>query len=172
VFPFVQGGPLMHAVAAKAVAFAEAQKPEFRAYGRQVVANARALSAALAKHGLRPVSGGTDTHMVILDLRSLPGARISGRDAELRCERAKIMLNRSSIPYDSEKPMITSGMRVGTAAVTSQGMGEAEMEQIARMVARAIQDAQGRSALEIAEQTAALTARFPLYDWSPQQPRE
>ena len=176
VFPFVQGGPLMHAVAAKAVAFAEAQTPEFREYGHQVVANARALAAALARQGLRPVSGGTDTHMAILDLRSLPGARISGRDAELRCERAKIMLNRSCIPYDSAKPMITSGVRVGTAAVTTQGMGEAEMDRIAGMVIRAVQDVDGRAALEIADEASALTAQFPLYggtrhEWSAQEPR-
>ncbi len=171
VFPFAQGGPLMHAVAAKAVAFAEASSPQFRAYAAQVVVNARALTAALAEEGMRPVAGGTDTHLAVLDLRgpagvpvrAADGAKVTGREAELRCERAGIMLNRSCVPYDSAKPMVTSGLRVGTATVTSQGMKEPEMRRIAALVGRAVRDADGSAAPGVEKEVAELVGQFPLY---------
>jgi len=175
VFPFVQGGPLMHAVAAKAVAFAEASTPEFGAYTQQVVANARALTGALAQEGMRPVAGGTDTHLAVLDLRGLSVPRrgggrgksgtpaVTGRDAEIRCEKAGIMLNRSCVPYDSAKPMVTSGVRVGTAAVTTQGMKEPEMRRVAALVGRAVRDTDGSAAGRIAGEVAELVAKYPLY---------
>jgi glycine hydroxymethyltransferase len=171
VFPFAQGGPLMHAVAAKAVAFAEASAPEFRTYAAQVVANARALTSALVEEGLRAVAGGTDTHLAVLDLRgragvgvrSGDGAKVTGREAEQRCERAGIMLNRSCVPYDSAKPMVTSGLRVGTATVATQGMKEPEMRRVAGLVGRAIRDADGSAAPGVQKEVATLVAEFPLY---------
>jgi glycine hydroxymethyltransferase len=171
VFPFSQGGPLMHAVAAKAVAFAEAAAPEFRDYTTQIVANARALTAALVEEGMRPVAGGTDTHLAVLDLRGPAGvgvrgddgAKVTGREAELRCERAGIMLNRSCVPYDSAKPMVTSGLRVGTATVTTQGMKEPEMRAIAALIGRAIRDVDGSAAPGVEKEVAELVSEFPLY---------
>jgi glycine hydroxymethyltransferase len=135
VFPFIQGGPLMHAVAAKAVAFGEALRPEFADYARQVVANAQALCQSLAAEGMRPVSGGTDTHLALIDLRDLA---ISGAEAERRCAAAGITLNRNAIPYDPEPAAVTSGIRVGTPCVTTQGLGPQEMAEIGTLVARAI----------------------------------
>jgi len=165
VFPFTQGGPLMHAVAAKAVALAEAARPEFAGYARQVVANARALADGLAAEGMRPVSGGTDTHLALIDLRE---AGVTGRDAEERCDRARITLNKNAIPYDPQKPMVASGIRVGTPSVTTQGMREPQMREIAGMIARAVRadpDTEpGRSALaEVADGAWALAAKFPAY---------
>ena len=162
VFPFAQGGPLMHAVAAKAVAFGEAATDEFAAYTRQVVANARVLADALAHEGMRPVTGGTDTHLALLDLRGVhiaAGRGVSGREAEQRCERMRIVLNRNCVPYDTAKPMLSSGIRVGTAAVTTQGMREPEMRLIAGLVARAVRAPEPG----VAEEVAALLERFPLY---------
>ena len=162
VFPFAQGGPLMHAVAAKAVAFAEAATPEFAAYSRQVVANARALAAALAEEGMRPVTGGTDTHLALLDLRGVrpaAGRAVTGREAEQRCERMRINLNRNCVPYETEKPMLSAGIRVGTAAVTTQGMREPEMKVIANLVARAVRS----PGAAVADEVGELVERFPLY---------
>jgi glycine hydroxymethyltransferase len=171
VFPFTQGGPLMHAIAAKAVAFAEAAEPEFREYAAQVVANARALTEALEQEGMRAVAGGTDTHLAVLDLRgrdgtgvrTANGGKVTGREAELRCERAGIMLNRSCVPYDSAKPMVTSGLRVGTATVTAQQMKEPEMRRIATLVGRAVRDADGAAAPAVEKEVAELVGEFPLY---------
>jgi glycine hydroxymethyltransferase len=175
VFPFTQGGPLMHVVAAKAVALKEAAQPEFAGYARQVIANARALADGLAAAGMRPVSGGTDTHLALIDLRGLAGAApgsdpdgVTGRDAEERCDLARITLNKNAIPYDPRKPVVASGIRVGTASVTTQGMREGEMRQVADLVSRAVAakpdtDA-GRDALaDIAEEVADLVAKFPAY---------
>ena len=132
VFPFTQGGPLMHVVAAKAVALKEAAQPAFADYTRQVIANARALADGLAEHGMRPVSGGTDTHLALIDLRGPDGVRpVTGRDAERRCDQARITLNKNAIPYDPQKPMVASGIRVGTPSVTTQGMREPELHQVA-----------------------------------------
>src|ERR687890_1688793 len=135
VFPMMQGGPLMHAVAAKAVNFKECQQPEYRAYARQVVANAQALTEQLAAEGMRPVTGGTDTHLALPDLQ---GMGVSGKDAEFRCDAAGIVLNKNAIPNDPQPPSIASGVRVGTPSVTTQGMGEPEMARIAELIGRAV----------------------------------
>ncbi|MFI9525764.1 serine hydroxymethyltransferase [Micromonospora rosaria] len=165
VFPFTQGGPLMHAVAAKAVALREAAQPEFRTYAARVVDNARALAAGLADEGMRPVSGGTDTHLALIDLR---GLGVTGAEAEARCDAAGITLNKNAIPYDPQRPMVASGIRVGTPSVTTQGMREGEMRRIAGLIGRAVRtdpadpggaDATARIAAEVAE----LVAEFPAY---------
>ncbi|MER6756394.1 serine hydroxymethyltransferase [Micromonospora echinofusca] len=165
VFPFTQGGPLMHAVAAKAVALREAAQPEYRAYAERVVANARALATGLADEGMRPVSGGTDTHLALVDLREVG---VTGADAEARCDAATITLNKNAIPYDPQKPMVASGIRVGTPSVTTQGMREPEMRQVASLIARAVRTDPaapgGADTLAgIAGEVAALVAAFPAY---------
>jgi glycine hydroxymethyltransferase len=160
VFPFSQGGPLMHAVAAKAVALAEAATPEYADYAVRVVRNAQSLVDALAAEGLRPVSGGTDTHLALLDLRALG---VTGRDAEARCDAARITLNKNAIPNDPEKPAIASGIRVGTPSVTTQGMDEGDMKQVASLIARAVRDAGGAETAEVAEAVSALVAAKPAY---------
>src|SRR6266508_2165251 len=159
VFPFTQGGPLMHVVAAKAVALKEAASPAFVDYARQ------ALAAGLAAEGMRPVSGGTDTHLALIDLRELG---VTGREAEERCDAARITLNKNAIPYDPQKPMTASGIRVGTPSVTTQGMREAQMREIAGLIARAVRadpsTEDGRKRLdEIAEEVGALVATFRPY---------
>lgn len=165
VFPFTQGGPLMHVVAAKAVALREAAQPEFRAYTERVVANARALAAGLADEGMRPVSGGTDTHLALVDLREVG---VTGADAEARCDAAGITLNKNAVPYDPQKPMVASGIRVGTPSVTTQGMREPEMRQVASLIARAVRTDPaapgGADTLAgLAGEVAELVAAFPAY---------
>jgi glycine hydroxymethyltransferase len=165
VFPFTQGGPLMHAVAAKAVALREAALPGFQTYARQVVRNSQALAAGLAAEGIRPVSGGTDTHLALVDLRDIG---VTGRDAEARCDLAKITLNKNAIPYDPEKPAVASGIRVGTPSVTTQGMREGEMRRIAGLIAAAVRadpgNARGATALqEVAAEVSTLVRQFPAY---------
>ncbi|GAB2911446.1 serine hydroxymethyltransferase [Rhodococcus aerolatus] len=165
VFPFTQGGPLMHAVAGKAVAYKEAATPEYQAYASSVVGNAAALTKSLESEGMRAVSGGTDTHLALLDLQ---GLGISGADAEARCDAARITLNKNAIPYDPAPPMVASGIRVGSAAVTTQGMGEAEMADVARLIAAAVRaehgTTEGDAALaRIADEVSALVATHPAY---------
>ncbi|MBL7255142.1 serine hydroxymethyltransferase [Paractinoplanes lichenicola] len=165
VFPFSQGGPMMHVIAAKAVALREASQPSFRTYARQVVKNAQALAAGLAAEGMRPVAGGTDTHLALADLR---GLGVSGRDAETRCDLARITLNKNAIPYDPERPAVASGIRVGSPSVTTQGMREGEMRQIAALIGVAVRSdpdtAGGASRLaDAADEVAALVRRFPAY---------
>ncbi|MET7746930.1 serine hydroxymethyltransferase [Micromonospora sp. NPDC005367] len=165
VFPFTQGGPLMHAVAAKAVALREAAQPEFQGYAEQVIRNAQALAAGLAEEGMRPVSGGTDTHLALIDLRQVG---VTGADAEARCDAAAITLNKNAIPYDPQRPMVSSGIRVGTPSVTTQGMGEPQMRQIASLIARAVRTdpaaAGGTDELaRIGTEVADLVATFPAY---------
>jgi glycine hydroxymethyltransferase len=163
VFPFTQGGPLMHVVAAKAVALREAAMPGFRAYAHQVIANARALAEALGQEGMRPVAGGTDTHLALIDLR---GVDVSGRDAEQRCERARIILNKNAIPYDPRKPTVASGIRVGTPCVTTQGMREPQMRRIAALIVRAVRtDPESDPGVfaEVADEAAELAEAFPAY---------
>jgi glycine hydroxymethyltransferase len=166
VFPFTQGGPLMHAIAAKAVALREAATPEYAAYARQVIANAKALAAGLAAEGMRPVSGGTDTHLALIDLRDVG---VTGREAEERCDAAKITLNKNAIPYDPQKPMIASGIRVGTPSVTTQGMREAEMRQVSSLIARAVRSSPPAApggddrVRELRDEVAELVANFPAY---------
>ena len=160
VFPFTQGGPLMHAVAAKAVALKEASTPEYQAYARQVVANAQTLAEGLAAEGMRPVSGGTDTHLALIDLR---GANVTGKDAEARCDAAGITLNKNAIPFDPQPPAVASGIRVGTPAVTTQGMAEGEMKEVASLIARAVRDSDGAGAADIRASVSALVSRHPAY---------
>ncbi|MYS86784.1 serine hydroxymethyltransferase [Embleya scabrispora] len=160
VFPFSQGGPHMHAVAAKAVALGEAATPAYRAYARRVVANAQALTQGLQAEGLRAVSGGTDTHLALLDLRPIG---VSGSDAEHRCGRAGITLNKNAVPFDPVKPMIASGIRVGTAAVTTQGMTETDMKEIALLIGRAVRADDESVLREVRAAVGELVATHPAY---------
>jgi glycine hydroxymethyltransferase len=165
VFPFTQGGPLMHAVAAKAVALREASLPDFQGYASQVIKNAQALAAGLAAEGMRPVSGGTDTHLALIDLRELG---VTGADAEARCDAARITLNKNAIPYDPAPPMKPSGLRVGSPSVTTQGMVESDMAEIGALLGRAVKAEHGTQAgdAELADVAAAvstLVARAPAY---------
>jgi glycine hydroxymethyltransferase len=160
VFPFLQGGPLMHAVAAKAVALKECLAPSYQTYARQVITNAQALAEGLASEGMRPVSGGTDTHLALLDLRELD---ITGKQAEERCDAARITLNKNAIPYDPQPPMTASGIRVGTPAVTTQGMTESDMKEVAALIGRAVRDGDGTAANDIGTAVGALVARNPAY---------
>ncbi len=160
VFPMMQGGPLMHAVAGKAVALKEAATPEYAAYAKQVIANAQALAAGLAEEGMRPVSGGTDTHLALIDLQGLD---VTGADAETRCDAARITLNKNAIPYDPQPPAVASGIRVGTPAVTTQGMGVPEMKVIASVIGQAVRDVEGLKTADIAAQVSELVAKFPAY---------
>ncbi|HEY0485412.1 MAG TPA: serine hydroxymethyltransferase [Mycobacteriales bacterium] len=160
VFPFTQGGPLMHAVTAKAVALREAQLPAYRTYAQQVVRNAQALAEGLAAEGMRPVSGGTDTHLALIDLRE---TGVTGAEAEARCDAAGITLNKNAIPYDPRKPMVASGIRVGTPCVTTQGMTEHDMKDVASLIGRAVRDADGSAAGEVRRAVGELVARCPAY---------
>ena len=161
VMPGVQGGPLMHIIAAKAVAFREAQLPEWRAYQQQVVRNAKALAAALLARGYRLVSGGTDTHLLLVDLTP---KGLTGKDAQDALDRAWITVNKNTIPYETRSPMVTSGIRIGTPAVTTRGMAEPEMAEIARLIDR-ILGKLGDASVEasVRGEVQELTARFPLY---------
>ena len=158
VFPFLQGGPLMHAIAAKAVAFAEAAKPDFAEYAQRVVDDARALAEALTGEGLRMVSGGTDIHYLLADLRDLD---LTGAEAETRLDAAGISLNKNAIPFDPRPPMVASGIRVGTASVATQGMGPAEMVETARLIGRVLKAADEVEAVRA--DVAELVGRFPAY---------
>jgi glycine hydroxymethyltransferase len=160
VFPFTQGGPLMHSVAAKAVALKEAMAPAYQTYARQVIANARSLADGLGDEGLRPVAGGTDTHLALLDLQELG---VTGRDAEARCDAAGITLNKNAIPFDPAPPAVASGIRVGTPAVTTQGMTEADMKEIAGLIGRAVRDDDGTAGAEIRTVVSGLVQRHPAY---------
>ena len=165
VFPFSQGGPLMHAVAAKAVAMREAAQPAYQAYARQVIANSQALAKGLEAEGMRAVSGGTDTHLSLIDLRPVG---VTGSDAETRCDRAGITLNKNAIPYDPAPPMKPSGLRVGSPSVTTQGMTEPDMAEVAALLARAVKAEHGTPAGDaeltaVAEAVTALVGRSPAY---------
>ncbi|MET4050550.1 serine hydroxymethyltransferase [Rhodococcus sp. 1163] len=165
VFPFSQGGPLMHTIAAKAVAFAEAATPSYRKYALNVVANAQALSNSLVESGMRTVSGGTDTHLALLDLQ---GLAIDGRSAESRCEAAGITLNKNTIPFDPAPPAVASGIRVGSAAVTTQGFDTSEMAVVGKLVARAVRAEQGtvvgdREIAAVKAEVGDLVSRKPAY---------
>ncbi|MDE2007441.1 MAG: serine hydroxymethyltransferase [Rhodospirillales bacterium] len=167
VFPGLQGGPLMHVIAAKAVAFAEALRPEFRAYQQAVVENARVLAASLIEHGLDIVTGGTDSHLMLVDLRP---KRVTGKAAEASLERAHITANKNAIPYDPEKPTVTSGIRLGTPAATTRGFGPAEFREVAAMIsevldglARSNDGANSAAEAAVGARVRALCARFPIY---------
>ncbi len=167
VFPGLQGGPLMHVIAAKAVAFGEALRPEFKAYAARVVENARALAARLVEHGLAIVSGGTDSHLMLVDLRP---KNLTGTVAEKSLERAGLTCNKNGIPFDPQKPMVTSGIRLGTPAGTTRGFGPAEFRTIADLIAETLnglsQSNTGENAAveaAVHAKVKALTARFPIY---------
>ena len=160
VFPMMQGGPLMHAVAAKAVALKECMTPEYQAYAHQVIVNAQALTSGLSEAGMRPVTGGTDTHLALLDLRSIG---VTGAEAEARCSNADIVLNKNAIPNDPAPASVASGIRVGTPSITTQGMREEQARQIAGLIARAVRDADGSAAAQIRAEVHALTTAFPAY---------
>jgi glycine hydroxymethyltransferase len=166
VFPGLQGGPLMHVIAAKAVSFGEALTPEFKLYAKNTLDNARALAARLIENGLAVVSGGTDSHVMLVDLRP---KRATGKVAEQSLERALITTNKNGIPFDPEKPMVTSGIRLGSPACTTRGFGPAEFREVADLICEVLDGLQGsngdNSSVEVAvaKKVEALTARFPIY---------
>lgn len=162
VFPGIQGGPLMHVIAAKAVCFQEALQPEFREYQKQIVANAKAVAETLAAEGFRIVSGGTDTHLMLVDVFS---KQVTGKQAQETLERAGITVNKNAIPFDTNPPAVASGIRVGTPAVTTRGMKEAEMRQIARWIAEVLNHLADESTVKrVRSQVELLTEKFPLYE--------
>lgn len=166
VFPGLQGGPLMHVIAGKAVAFGEALRPEFKAYSQAVVDNAATLAKVMMDNGLDIVSGGTDTHLMLVDLRP---KGVTGRDAELSLGRAGITCNKNGVPFDPEKPMVTSGIRLGSPAATTRGFGEAEFRKTGELIVKVIeglsQNREDNSAVEaeVLTEVKALTAQFPVY---------
>jgi glycine hydroxymethyltransferase len=161
VFPGMQGGPIMSAVAGKAIALAECATPAYQKYAKDVIVNAQSLAKALEAEGMRAVSGGTQTHLALIDIRS---TGVNGKVADERCGAAGIVLNKNSIPYDPEAPSVTSGIRVGTPATTTQGMGTGEMKTIASLIARAIKTDDASAHAAIKSDVHALTARFPIYE--------
>ena len=167
VFPGLQGGPLVHVIAAKAVAFGEALKPEFKDYAAQVVANARALAASVAASGLRIVSGGTDNHLMLVDLTAKD---VTGKAAEKGLDRAYLTCNKNGVPFDKRSPFVTSGIRLGTPAGTTRGFGEAEFTEVGRLIAEVVDgmarngdEGDGQVEQRVRDQVEALCARFPIY---------
>ena len=162
IFPGIQGGPLMHVIAAKAVAFGEALQPEFKTYAQNVIDNAKRLAEALEKEGLSIVSGGTDNHLLLVDVR---GLNITGKIAEKVLDEIGITVNKNTIPFDPESPFVTSGIRIGTAAVTSRGFGLEDMDVIASLIAETLKNHENEEKLAaVAEKVAALTSNFELYN--------
>ncbi|MGC8783764.1 MAG: serine hydroxymethyltransferase [Armatimonadota bacterium] len=160
VFPGMQGGPLMHMIAAKAVCFKEALQPQFKLYQAQIRRNARALAEGLAQRGFRLVSGGTDNHLMLIDLRP---QKLTGRKAQVVLDSVHITVNRNMIPFDPEKPFVTSGIRLGTPAVTTRGMAEPEMERIAELIARTLESPEDEARLDaIRHEVLSLCDRFPV----------
>jgi glycine hydroxymethyltransferase len=161
VMPGIQGGPLMHVIAAKAVAFGEALEDSFTAYGAQVIRNAQRLAAELVKRGFYIISGGTDNHLMLADLR---GKNVTGKAAEEALDKAAITVNKNAVPYDDKPALVTSGIRIGTAAVTTRGMKEAEMDEIAEMIDKVVSNPSDATVISnVREQVRTLTSRFPLY---------
>ena len=161
IFPGIQGGPLMHVIAAKAVAFGEALKPEFKVYGQKIIDNAQALAAALVGRGLRIVSGRTESHLMLVDLRA---KKITGKAAEAALGQAHITANKNAIPNDPEKPFVTSGIRLGTPACTTRGFGTNEMTQVGHLIADVLEAPEDAAVLaRVREKVQALTAAFPVY---------
>ena len=161
VFPGTQGGPLEHIIAAKAVCFGEALKPEFKAYGEQIVKNAAVLAQELQKEGFRLVSGGTDNHLMLVDVRNF---HITGKEFEHRLDEVQITVNKNAIPNDPEKPFVTSGIRVGTPAITARGFREAEAQQVGKLICQVARDDYAQHVEELRAQVKELTGRFPLYE--------
>ncbi|BBA52298.1 serine hydroxymethyltransferase [uncultured Fusobacterium sp.] len=163
IFPGIQGGPLMHIIAAKAVAFKQALEPEFKEYQKQVVKNAKVLAEVLNAGGLRVVSGGTDNHMVLIDVKA--NKNLTGAQVEKALGKAGITVNKNGIPYDTEKPMVTSGIRIGSPAMTTRGMKEEEMKQIANFILQVVDNINDdKKLIEIREQVKELCLKFPLYN--------
>ena len=163
IFPGIQGGPLMHIIAAKAVAFKQALEPEFKEYQKQVVKNAKVLAEVLNAGGLRVVSGGTDNHMVLIDVKAKKN--LTGAQVEKALGKAGITVNKNGIPYDTEKPMVTSGIRIGSPAMTTRGMKEEEMKQIANFILQVVDNINDdKKLIEIREQVKELCLQFPLYN--------
>ena len=163
IFPGLQGGPLEHVVAGKAVAFREASQPEFKAYAAQIVANAQALAQALGEQGFRLVSGGTDNHLLLIDLRSFD-ADLTGKDAQIALDLAGITLNKNTVPNDPRSPFVTSGLRIGTPSVTTQGMTEPEMAQIAEFITRVLRNPSDEANLAaVRSEVASLCSKFTPY---------
>ena len=161
VFPGIQGGPLMHVIAAKAVALKEALRPEFKKYQKQIVRNARVLAYEFNKKGYRVVAGGTDTHLLLIDLRN---KQVTGLEAEKTLEKAGITVNKNSIPYDPLKPFVTSGIRLGSPTLTSRGMKEKEMRKIVRMIDEVISHRNDEKHInKIGKEVTAFCKKFPLY---------
>jgi len=161
IFPGIQGGPLMHVIAAKAVALKEALQPEFKQYAQQVVNNARALAAELVQQGFKLVSGGTDNHLMLVDFT---GSELTGKVAEATLEHAGITVNKNAVPFDTRSPFVTSGIRIGTPATTTRGLKEEQMRQVGTWIARALQNVDNAQVLgEIRDEVRALCKRFPLY---------
>ena len=160
VFPGIQGGPLMHIIAAKAVAFKEALTPEFKAYQEQIVKNAKRMADAFTKRGVKIVTGGTDNHLMLIDVKTSFG--ITGKEAQLRLDDVNITCNKNGIPFDTEKPFVTSGIRLGTPAVTTRGMKEDDMEEIAELICLTLTDFEANKDAVI-ERVAKLIAKYPLY---------
>ncbi len=161
VFPGMQGGPIMSAVAGKAVALKECAQPAYQKYAKDVITNAKALAAGLEAEGMRAVSGGTETHLALIDIRS---TGVNGKVADERCGLAGISLNKNSIPYDPEAPSVTSGIRVGSPATTTQGMGVTEMKTIANLIARSVKNEDESKFAGLKAEVHALTAQFPIYE--------
>jgi glycine hydroxymethyltransferase len=161
VFPGMQGGPLMHVIAAKAVALKEALSPEFKIYQQQIVKNARALAQALMTAGFRLTSEGTDNHLMLVDLRK---SELTGKVAQETLDKARITVNRNAVPFDTRSPFVTSGIRIGTPAVTSRGMKENEMASIGGFIARALANVSDEAALKaVAGEVGELCQKFPVY---------
>ena len=160
IFPGTQGGPLMHIIAAKAVCFKEALTPEYKEYMTQVVKNAKALAEGLMANGLDIVSGGTDNHLMLVDLRKY---NVTGKDAEKMLDEVRVTCNKNTIPFDPQSPFVTSGVRLGTPAVTTRGMKEEDMKEIAAIISGTLKDFEGFKAEAIAR-VDALTKKYPLYE--------
>ena len=159
VFPGMQGGPLMHVIAGKAVCFGEALKPEFKEYQKQIVKNAKALADELLKLGFNLVSGGTDNHLILIDLRN---KGITGKELETRLDSVGITVNKNAVPFDTEKPTITSGIRIGTPAVTTRGFKEEDMVKIANLIDLTVKDFENKKE-EIAQEVSKICKKYPLY---------
>jgi glycine hydroxymethyltransferase len=161
IFPGTQGGPLMHTITAKAVCFGEALKPEFKEYAKRIIDNTRALADGLINEGFRLVSGGTDNHLMLVDLTGMKVA--TGKEAEHLLDEVGITCNKNAIPYDTQKPFVTSGIRLGTAAVTTRGFKPADLTEVATLIAMTLKDFE-KNADEVRERVAALCKKYPLYE--------
>ena len=161
IFPGIQGGPLMHTIAAKAVCFGEALKPEFKAYAEQIIKNTSALANGLLEEGFKLVSGGTDNHLMLVDLT---GMKVdTGKEAEHLLDEVGITVNKNAIPFDTQKPFVTSGIRVGTAAITSRGFKEEDAKEVAKLIGLTLKDFDGNKE-EVRARVAALCKKYPLYE--------